>query len=69
MVTAPRQADPDRPDVSSFTLLLFPDTIIHIYVFSGGASGYSPEVTSSCGTCLLKAPLLTRSVFSCHDLF
>lgn len=30
MVTGPRQADPDRPDVNSFTLLLFPDTIIHI---------------------------------------
>lgn len=51
--TGPRQADPDRPDVSLFALLLCPDTIIHISVFWGAlfpggvrASGCPPEVAS-----------------------
>lgn len=65
MVTRPRQANPNRPDVISFYLSLFPDAIIHVYVFlgslfSGGASGY-----------LQRSPLpaACRSAFSGHDLF
>lgn len=51
--TGPRQAHPDGPDVSSFTLSLCPDTIIRISTFwgalfpgGGGAPGCPPEVAS-----------------------